>query len=191
MPQAHIGGDKLLIDYAGDTVPVIVDRLTGQVRPAQIFVAVMGASNFTPAFVFGPGRLARWGATVASCLLLEGAAVARGDAARPVSPQEGPARLRRDRHESGGAARGRSLWTHRGERLGKASTPRQADRGERSLMHLKLHANATTTPRTRTYIRQSRASNTALARELGIHRRTVARWKGRRTLGEILLVEAT
>jgi transposase len=26
---------------------VIADRLTGQVRPAQIFVAVMGASNFT------------------------------------------------------------------------------------------------------------------------------------------------
>src|SRR6266705_1870719 len=47
MRQAHIGGDKLFVDYAGDTVPVIVDRLTGQVRPAQIFVAVMGASNFT------------------------------------------------------------------------------------------------------------------------------------------------
>jgi hypothetical protein len=29
------------------TVPVIVDRLTGQVRAAQIFVAVLGASNFT------------------------------------------------------------------------------------------------------------------------------------------------
>ena len=28
-------------------MPVIVDRLTGQVRPAQIFVGVMGASNFT------------------------------------------------------------------------------------------------------------------------------------------------
>ena len=37
MRQAHIGGDKLFVDYAGDTVPVIVDRLTGQVRPAQIF----------------------------------------------------------------------------------------------------------------------------------------------------------
>ena len=49
MRQAHLGGDKLFVDYAGDTVPVIVDRLTGQVRPAQIFVAVMGASNFTPA----------------------------------------------------------------------------------------------------------------------------------------------
>ena len=40
MRQAHIGGDKLFVDYAGDTVPVIVDRLTGQVRQAQIFVAV-------------------------------------------------------------------------------------------------------------------------------------------------------
>src|SRR5204862_5089771 len=47
MRQAHIGGDKLFVDYAGDTVPVIVDRLTGKRRPAQIFVAVMGASNFT------------------------------------------------------------------------------------------------------------------------------------------------
>jgi len=99
-------------------------------------------------------------------------------AACPGSAQEGAA-LRSDREGSGGAARGKSLWTHRGERLGEAITPRQADLRERSLTHPKLHANATTTPRTRTYIRQSRASNTALARELGIHRRTVARWKGR------------
>jgi transposase len=47
MRQTHVGGDKLFVDYAGDTVPVIVDRLTGEVRRAQIFVAVMGASNFT------------------------------------------------------------------------------------------------------------------------------------------------
>jgi transposase InsO family protein len=46
-------------------------------------------------------------------------------------------------------------------------------------MDLKLHANATTTPRTRAYIHKSAASNSALARELGIHSRTVARWKGR------------
>ena len=46
-------------------------------------------------------------------------------------------------------------------------------------MRLTLHANATTTPRTRAYIQQSHASNAALARELGIHHRTVARWKGR------------
>ena len=58
MRQAHIGGDKLFVNYAGDTVPVIVDRITGQVRPAQIFVAVMGAFNFTPAFA-GAGSMPR------------------------------------------------------------------------------------------------------------------------------------
>jgi transposase InsO family protein len=46
-------------------------------------------------------------------------------------------------------------------------------------MDIKLHANATTTPRIRAYIRNSGASNSALARELGIHSRTVARWKAR------------
>jgi transposase InsO family protein len=71
------------------------------------------------------------------------------------------------------------------ERLGEARTPsRQADWGERSLMHLKLHANATTTPRTRAYIQQSHASNTALARQLGIHSRTVARWKSRQDVAD-------
>jgi len=47
-------------------------------------------------------------------------------------------------------------------------------------MHVKLHANATTTPRTRAYIQHSTASTTSLARELGISARTVARWRGRR-----------
>jgi hypothetical protein len=40
MRQTHVGGDKLFVDYAGDTVPVIADRLTGEARQAQIFVAV-------------------------------------------------------------------------------------------------------------------------------------------------------
>jgi transposase len=60
MRQAHIGGDKLFVDYAGDTVPVIVDRLTGRVRPAQIFVAAMGASNFTYAEATWTQALADW-----------------------------------------------------------------------------------------------------------------------------------
>jgi transposase len=52
MRQSHAGGDKLFVDYAGDTVPVIVDRLTGKTRPAQVFVAVLGASNFGPVAKF-------------------------------------------------------------------------------------------------------------------------------------------
>ena len=46
MRQAHAAGDKLFVDYAGDTVAVMVDPLTGKRRQAQIFVAVLGASNF-------------------------------------------------------------------------------------------------------------------------------------------------
>jgi len=46
MRQDHRAGEKLFVDYAGQTVPV-VDRLTGEARAAQIFVAVLGASNYT------------------------------------------------------------------------------------------------------------------------------------------------
>src|SRR5215210_574595 len=60
MRQTHIGGDKLFVDYAGDTVPVIVDRLTGEVRPAQIFVAVLGASSFVYAEATWTQGLTDW-----------------------------------------------------------------------------------------------------------------------------------
>jgi transposase len=60
MRQTHVGGDKLFVDYAGDTVPVIVNRLTGEVRRAQIFVAVMGASNFTYVEAAWTQGLADW-----------------------------------------------------------------------------------------------------------------------------------
>ena len=60
MRQTHAGGDKLFVDYAGDTVPVIIDRLTGKTRPAQIFVAVLGASNFTYAEASWTQALADW-----------------------------------------------------------------------------------------------------------------------------------
>jgi transposase len=59
MRQSHAGGDKLFVDYAGDGVPV-VDRATGEIRHAQIFVAVMGASNFTYAEATWTQGLADW-----------------------------------------------------------------------------------------------------------------------------------
>ncbi|MBU6408656.1 MAG: IS21 family transposase [Alphaproteobacteria bacterium] len=46
MRQTHVAGERLFVDYAGDGVPVVVDRLTGEVRMAQIFLAVLGASGF-------------------------------------------------------------------------------------------------------------------------------------------------
>ena len=45
MRQVHKAGEKLFIDYAGHTVPV-TDRTTGEVRFAEIFVAVLGASSY-------------------------------------------------------------------------------------------------------------------------------------------------
>ena len=46
MRQDHRAGEKLFVDYAGQTVGVI-DRATGELRQAQVFVAVLGASNYT------------------------------------------------------------------------------------------------------------------------------------------------
>ena len=46
MRQVHRAGEKLFIDYAGHTVPLI-EVETGEIHPAQIFVAVLGASNYT------------------------------------------------------------------------------------------------------------------------------------------------
>ena len=60
MRQTHLGGDKLFVDYAGDTVPVVIDRLTGETRQAQIFVAVLGASSFSCAEATWTQTLADW-----------------------------------------------------------------------------------------------------------------------------------
>ncbi|MGO9095734.1 MAG: IS21 family transposase [Bryobacteraceae bacterium] len=44
--QEHRAGEKLFVDYAGDTIPVH-NPATGEIREAQLFVAVLGASNYT------------------------------------------------------------------------------------------------------------------------------------------------
>ena len=44
MHQNHKAGEKLFVDYAGDTIP-ITNSETGEVSQAQIFVAVQGASS--------------------------------------------------------------------------------------------------------------------------------------------------
>jgi len=46
MRHEHRAGEKLFVDYAGQTVD-IVDAATGEIRKAQIFVAVLGAGSYT------------------------------------------------------------------------------------------------------------------------------------------------
>jgi transposase len=59
MRQKHRAGEKLFIDYAGQTVPVI-DPGTGEIKPAQIFVAVLGASSYTYAEAHASQTLPNW-----------------------------------------------------------------------------------------------------------------------------------
>ncbi|MBO0800280.1 MAG: IS21 family transposase, partial [Blastocatellia bacterium] len=44
--QTHRAGEKMFVDYCGPTIPII-DSLSGEVHQAQVFVAVLGASNYT------------------------------------------------------------------------------------------------------------------------------------------------
>ncbi|KFD40995.1 integrase [Peptococcaceae bacterium SCADC1_2_3] len=57
--QVHRAGEKMFVDYAGQTVP-IVNPKTGEPRSAYIFVAVLGASNYTYAEATLNQHLAFW-----------------------------------------------------------------------------------------------------------------------------------
>ncbi len=59
MRQDHHAGEKLFLDFAGQTIP-IVDPETGEIRPAQLFLAVLGASNYTYAEALPSQELAHW-----------------------------------------------------------------------------------------------------------------------------------
>ncbi len=59
MRQEHRGGEKLFVDYAGQTAEV-VDQRTGEIRQAQIFVAVLGASSYTYAEATWTQQLPDW-----------------------------------------------------------------------------------------------------------------------------------
>lgn len=59
MRQTHRAGEKLFVDYAGQK-PRIVDRETGEVREVELFVATLGASNYTYAEATESQQLDDW-----------------------------------------------------------------------------------------------------------------------------------
>lgn len=60
MRQEHKAGEKLFVDFSGKTMP-IVDAVTGEVKmEAQIFVAVLGASNYTFAMATASQKVSDW-----------------------------------------------------------------------------------------------------------------------------------
>ncbi|MEO5325220.1 IS21 family transposase [Mesorhizobium sp. CC13] len=59
MRQEHAAGDKVFVDYSGKKVP-IVDRKTGEIREAELFLGVLGASSYTFAEVTWTQTLPDW-----------------------------------------------------------------------------------------------------------------------------------
>ena len=59
MRQHHVAGDKVFVDYSGKKIS-IVDPKTGEVRDAEIFIAVLGASSYTYAEATWTQTLPDW-----------------------------------------------------------------------------------------------------------------------------------
>jgi len=59
MRQQYKWGEKCFVDYAGQTIPV-TDPETGDTRKAQIFIAVLGASNYTYCEAQSDQKLRNW-----------------------------------------------------------------------------------------------------------------------------------
>ncbi|MCK5712891.1 MAG: IS21 family transposase, partial [Hyphomicrobiaceae bacterium] len=59
MRQTHVAGEKLFVDYSGASIPV-VDPKTGEVRKTELFIAALGASNYTYAEVTWTQSLVDW-----------------------------------------------------------------------------------------------------------------------------------
>lgn len=59
MRQVHRAGEKMFTDYAGKK-PHLVDPRTGEVRTVELFVAVLGASNYTYAETTLTQKSADW-----------------------------------------------------------------------------------------------------------------------------------
>ena len=84
MRQEHRVGEKLFVDYAGQTVPVI-DCHSGEICQAQIFVAVLGASSYTFAEATWSQQLPDWLGSHARCFAFLGGVGGRG--ARQPAPR--------------------------------------------------------------------------------------------------------
>lgn len=59
MRQVHVAGDKAFVDYAGKK-PSLIDPATGERVEVELFIAVLGASNYTWAEATRTQRSADW-----------------------------------------------------------------------------------------------------------------------------------
>lgn len=56
----HKAGEKAFSDFAGKTIPIVINRQTGEARFAHLFVCTLGASSFTFADLYWNERAESW-----------------------------------------------------------------------------------------------------------------------------------
>ena len=59
MRQVHVAGEKMFVDYSGKR-PEVMDPTTGELKKVELFVAVLGASNYTYAEATASQQGADW-----------------------------------------------------------------------------------------------------------------------------------
>ena len=110
--RRHKAGEKLFVDYAGQTVSV-VDPETGEIREAQMFVATLGASNYTYAEAHWSQSLPNWIAAHVRAFAFLGGVPSRAGAGQSQGrcDQSQPVRAGPQSHLPGICP---SLWRGRG-----------------------------------------------------------------------------
>ncbi|MEO8900113.1 MAG: hypothetical protein ABI627_01195 [Polyangiaceae bacterium] len=71
MRRVHLAGDKVFVDYSGMKAK-LVDSVTGEVIEVELFVAVLGASNYTYAEATRTQQVADFVSSVARALTFFG-----------------------------------------------------------------------------------------------------------------------
>ena len=151
MRQTHLAGEKLFVDWAGDTIPVF-DPATGRERRAHIFVAALGASNYTYAEARWSEMLPDWiGAHVNALAAIGG--VPKALCARQSEGRDHQAVALRARHQPDlpgprrplrlrGAADAREEATRQGQGRGRGPNRRALRAGEAAQSPLLLAGRA-------------------------------------------------
>ena len=99
MRQHHVAGEKAFVDYSGKRAG-IVDPSTGEIREAEIFVGVLGASNLTYAEATWTQTLPDWtGGLCRGAQGLGGRGAESGGHRQHARRDPGPSRQRRERSQ--------------------------------------------------------------------------------------------
>jgi transposase len=129
MRQAHPAGERRFVDYAGQTVELF-DGRTGEIRQAQVFVAVMGASSYTYAEASWTQTLPDWIGSHVRAHRRRADAAGAGQSKEPALAKAGVGVTRANWYEPGLNRTYLDLATHYGTAILPARPRRPRDKAK-------------------------------------------------------------